>query len=147
MLAGDGWANESIAKAEILSDAACSPSRTAFNGAISAERPAAMPAYMIFIREEPVRDAAALAEYQRLNRENTGDFKLKPLVVYGAIETVEGKPADGVVILEFPTVEDAKAWYGSPGYQSAVPHRLKGAEYRAILVQGLERASPTISRE
>ena len=96
-----------------------------------------MPAYMIFIREEPIHDAQAMAEYQQKNRENTGDFKLKPLAVYGAMETFEGKPADGIIMLEFPTVEDAKAWYNSPGYQAAIPLRQKAAHYRAILVEGL----------
>ena len=96
-----------------------------------------MPVYMLFIRDEPVRDAAEMAEYQRLNRENKGDFKIKPLVVYGATEAVEGKAPDGMVMVEFPTVEDAKAWYNSPGYQAALPHRKKAADYRAFIVQGL----------
>ena len=96
-----------------------------------------MPVYMMFIRDEPVRDAAEMAEYQRLNREARGDFKIKPLVVYGATEAVEGKAPDGMVIVEFPTVEDAKAWYNSPGYQAALPHRKKAADYRAFIVQGL----------
>ena len=95
-----------------------------------------MTVYMIFIREEPVRDPEAMAEYQRRNRENSGDFKLKPLVVYGAMETFEGKAADGIILAEFPTAEDAKAWYNSPGYQAAIPFRQKAAEYRAILVEG-----------
>ncbi len=99
-----------------------------------------MPAYMIFIREEPVRDAAAIQEYSRLNRENTpkfAEFKLKPLVVYGAVEAVEGPAPDGVIVLEFPSVEHAKGWYNSPAYQEALPHRLRGADYRAIIVEGL----------
>jgi uncharacterized protein (DUF1330 family) len=96
-----------------------------------------MPAYMIFMREDAVRDPAAMAEYQRLNRENSGDFKIKPLVVYGKTEAVEGKAPDGIIIVEFPTVEDAKAWYNSPGYQAALPFRMKAADYRAMIVEGL----------
>jgi len=42
-----------------------------------------------------------------------------------------------VVIVSFPTMEEAKAWYNSPAYQAALPYRLKGAEYRVILAQGL----------
>jgi uncharacterized protein (DUF1330 family) len=40
-------------------------------------------------------------------------------------------------MLEFPTVEEAQAWYNSPGYQAALPHRLKAADYRAYIVQGV----------
>ena len=75
--------------------------------------------------------------YSKSNRDTTGDFKLKPLVVYGNMETLEGEAPDGVVMLEFPTVEDAKAWYFSPGYQAAAEHRKKGANYRVILVEGV----------
>lgn len=96
-----------------------------------------MTAYMIFLREDPVEDPDEMAEYQRRTREITGDYKLKPLVAYGDIEAVEGKAPDGVVILEFPTAEDARAWYNSPGYQAALPHRLKAANYRAMIVEGL----------
>lgn len=98
-----------------------------------------MPAYMLLIRDEPVRDEAAMAEYQRMNRENANPFreKLTPLVIYGAAEALEGPQPDGVLVLQFDTVEDAKAWYNSPAYQAALPYRKKAADYRAILVQGL----------
>jgi uncharacterized protein (DUF1330 family) len=97
-----------------------------------------MAAYVLFVREGAIRDQAEMDLYQRLTREIPPDPKLTPLVVYGATETLEGEPPHGVVLLEFPTVEDAKAWYRSPGYQAAAPHRRKGAEYRAFIVQGLK---------
>ena len=96
-----------------------------------------MAVYMIFIREEPVRDAEALATYQGMNAKNSGEFKIKPLIVYGATEAVEGTAPDGIVMLEFGTVEEAKAFYHSPAYQSALPYRQKAADYRALIVQGL----------
>lgn len=96
-----------------------------------------MPAYMILTREAPVHDTEAMAEYQRANRENVGKHTLKPLVVYGKIEALEGEAPDGAVVLEFPTVADAKAWYNSPEYQAVLPYRLKAADYRAFIVEGL----------
>jgi uncharacterized protein (DUF1330 family) len=96
-----------------------------------------MPAYMLFIREDAIRNQAELDIYSRMNRQSPRNPKLKPLVVYGAIEALEGAAPDGIVMLEFPTVEDAKAWYNSPGYQAALPHRQSGADYRALIVQGL----------
>jgi uncharacterized protein (DUF1330 family) len=100
-----------------------------------------MPAYLLFIREGAVRDQAEMDIYRSHTRKLAPDPKLNPLAVYGAIEALEGKPADGVVLLQFPTVEDARAWYESPGYQAAVPHRLKAADYRAMIIQGMEKAS------
>jgi uncharacterized protein (DUF1330 family) len=95
-----------------------------------------MPAYVLFIREGAVHTQSEMDIYRAMNRDKPTDPKLTPLVVYGAIEALEGKAPDGLVMLQFPTVEDAKAWYNSPAYQAAVPHRTKAADYRAFIVQG-----------
>ncbi|MDF0487990.1 DUF1330 domain-containing protein [Sphingomonas sp. H39-1-10] len=93
---------------------------------------------MIFIRDEPVHDEAEMAEYQRLNRERGSDgFDVKRLAFYGAADALEGPAPDGVVVLEFPSVEEARAWYQSPGYQAALQHRLKAATYRVIITEGV----------
>jgi len=100
-----------------------------------------MAAYMICLRETPIRDPAAMAEYSRQNRENAGafraDYQLTPLVVYGALDAMEGAAPDGVIVLKFPTMADARAWYDSPGYQAALPHRMKAADYKVFIVEGL----------
>lgn len=108
-----------------------------------------MAAYFIFIREDAVIDPAAMATYSAANRANAGLFVerygIRPLSVYGATTTVEGPAPDGVILLEFPTVQAARAWYDSPEYQAAIPDRNKGAPYRAILIEGLpERPSETV---
>ena len=97
-----------------------------------------MPAYLIVYRETPVRDEAGFAEYQRRNREASPvEHKITPLVVYGAVHPLEGQAPDAVVMLQFPTVADAKAWYNSPAYQEALPYRLNSADYRSIIVEGV----------
>lgn len=96
---------------------------------------------MIFTRESPVFDQAELDAYSSSNRSHAGEYVqkygLKPLAIYGAMDTLEGDVPDGIVILEFPTADDARAWYNSPEYQAAMAHRKKGAHYSAVLVQGL----------
>ena len=96
-----------------------------------------MVAYVIFTREGPVKDEAEMAEYKRKNREHPRNPNMKPLCVYGSLTPLEGDGPDGVVVLEFPTVDDAKAWYDSPGYQDSMQHRRRGADYRAFIVEGL----------
>ena len=59
------------------------------------------------------------------------------LAAYGRQEVLEGPPVEGIVIVEFPSIEDAKAWYDSPAYREAREHRFRGARYRAIIVEGL----------
>jgi uncharacterized protein (DUF1330 family) len=42
-----------------------------------------------------------------------------------------------VVVAEFPSVEEACAWYDSPAYQEAAQHRFRGAVYRGVIVEGV----------
>lgn len=96
-----------------------------------------MTAYVIFVRDTPIRDVAALAEYQRLAIEGMAEgHRVKPLVAQEQIEAFEGAAPAGVVMLEFPTMEEARAWYNGPGYQKAAPFRQKATDYRVFLVEG-----------
>lgn len=42
-----------------------------------------------------------------------------------------------IVIIEFPSKKEMKAWYCSDEYQIILKHRLKAAECNSILVNGL----------
>ncbi|MDO6405860.1 MAG: DUF1330 domain-containing protein [Pantoea sp.] len=95
-----------------------------------------MSAYVIFIRDETLNDSE-MATYAQKAGEARGDHPINPLAFYGALETLEGPQAEGVVVLEFPDIDAAKGWYYSPAYQEAKEHRLKGANYRVLLVQGV----------
>ena len=97
-----------------------------------------MSAYVFFIRESAIRDQAEMDIYRSSNRDKPPNPTLAPLVVYGSMQSLEGPLPDGVVLLKFPTVEDAKAWYYSPEYQAAAAHRQKAADYRAFIVDGLQ---------
>ena len=52
----------------------------------------------------------------------------------------------GVVILEFPTFDEPKVWYDSPAYREVREHRYKGADYRAVIVEGSDAKRPSIGR-
>ena len=95
-----------------------------------------MPAYAIFIKNKTI-DADELKTYSQKAGAARGDHPLSALAYYGPLEVLEGDPAEGVVLLQFPDMAAAKAWYDSPAYQDAKQHRLKGADYRVILAQGL----------
>ncbi len=95
-----------------------------------------MPAYAVFIREK-VRDKSELEMYQQKAKASGGAHPLIPRAAYGRQEVLEGPACEGVVILEFPTFEAAKAWYNSPEYTEARKHRHLAADYRAVIVQGV----------
>lgn len=57
----------------------------------------------------------------------------------GAVEALEGEaPTGRVVILEFPDLDRARAWYHSAEYQEAIPIRQAASTGRMFLVEGLE---------
>lgn len=94
------------------------------------------PAYVVMIRER-MTDPAEFAQYQQMAPKARGDHNIVPLAFYGPQQVLEGPPAEGTVVLKFDSVDAARAWYDSPAYQEALAHRLKGAEYRVIVVEGI----------
>jgi uncharacterized protein (DUF1330 family) len=95
-----------------------------------------MSAYVIILREEPIQDPEALAEYHRLISLGPQPENMKLHVLYGPSEALLGTPPDGVVVMEFPSMEEAKAWYDSPHYREARVFRQKAAKHRELIVEG-----------
>ncbi|MGE4324058.1 MAG: DUF1330 domain-containing protein [Sphingobium sp.] len=91
--------------------------------------------YVIAIRTD-LRDEAEMATYTEKVM-TTFPASWKPLVAYGRQEVMEGPASDGAVIIEFESFDAAKAWYGSEAYAEAKKHRLAGADYHFIVVEGL----------
>lgn len=59
-------------------------------------------------------------------------------LVHGAeVEVREGPWPGTVVIIEFPGVDEARAWYESPAYQEILPLRTNHIEGEAIVVEGV----------
>jgi uncharacterized protein (DUF1330 family) len=80
-----------------------------------------------------------MAEYQGRTRNIKANFDMVPRIIYGNIQSLEGKAPDGVILLEFPTVDEARAWYENPEYQEAIPFRQQAADYDVFIVEGLDR--------
>jgi uncharacterized protein (DUF1330 family) len=95
-----------------------------------------MSAYIVFTRER-MRDAEEFQVYSGKAGATLGGHEAKGLAVYGRNETLEGAPIEGAVIVEFPTLEAAKAWYDSPAYREAREHRFKAADYRVFITEGV----------
>lgn len=95
-----------------------------------------MPAYVIVIREKTT-DAESLKTYSGKAPGALAGHNVTPRAFYQHVEAVEGDQPEGVVILEFPTVIEAEAWYHSPAYQEAAAYRKAGSTSRVLIVQGL----------
>jgi uncharacterized protein (DUF1330 family) len=95
-----------------------------------------MGAFIVFTRER-LRDKPEFDVYSSKVGATMAGHTGKVHVAYGECETVEGAPIEGAVIIEFPTMEAAKAWYDSPAYREVRMHRFKSADYRVFITQGL----------
>lgn len=96
-----------------------------------------MSAYAIFIRER-TRNAGELQTYAEMVTPLLGITEATVLAAYGPQEVFEGASPEGVVLVRFPTMKAARAFYDSAEYQSAVQHRFLGADYRSILIEGID---------
>lgn len=96
-----------------------------------------MSAYVIFTRTRTT-NPEEFAKYGPMARQAAQGHDLTRLAFYGDFEVLEGDAVEGVVVLRFPDMAAARAWYNSPAYQAARDQRFKGAEYRVVLVEGME---------
>jgi uncharacterized protein (DUF1330 family) len=94
-----------------------------------------MPAYFVYICQEVI-DRNALETYWSKIGATLEGYHPKNLAAYTPFEQLEGEAVDGVAVIEFPSVEIAKAWYDSPAYRAIRHHRQNGARYIGLLVEG-----------
>src|ERR1700759_2616687 len=95
-----------------------------------------MAAYFVMVREKTT-DAMSLAEYGPRASLAAQGHPLKPLAIYGAMDQLEGDAIEGAVIIEFPDMAAARAWYDSRSYQAAVKFRQAGSKSKAFFIEGV----------
>ncbi len=96
-----------------------------------------MPAYIIV--DIDITDPATYEEYKKLTPDSLVPYDGKFIVRGGGTETLEGQwQPNRIVILEFPTLEKAKAWWSSPEYEPAKKLRQQAANTNMIMVEGFQ---------
>lgn len=95
------------------------------------------PAY--FVASHQVLDRETLNEiYVPKAVDCLNKFDVEILVVNESVEVVEGQTGhDRLVILRFPSREEAMRWYHSPEYQSMIHLRLNSVDGFLLLAEGL----------
>ena len=94
-----------------------------------------MAAYIIV--EVDVTDAAGYEDYKKMVPPTLTAHGGKFVVRGGACETLEGNwRPPRVVVLEFPSVARAKAWWASDEYRAAKALRQRTAKSKMIVVEG-----------
>lgn len=96
-----------------------------------------MPAYAVaVIRETRFNDE--VAEYLQRIDETLLPFSGRYVIHGGPYQALEGSWSGDLVMIEFPSMEQARAWYGSDAYAAIRPLRSGNTEGDVLLVQGVE---------
>jgi uncharacterized protein (DUF1330 family) len=95
-----------------------------------------MPAFVVV--DITVEDAAMYEEYKRLVPPSIAQYGGRYITRGGATTVLEGdwRPTR-LVIVEFPSVDQARAWWGSPEYAAAKALRQRCARTDLVVVEGL----------
>ena len=95
-----------------------------------------MAAYFLFENVE-VTDPGALASYAERVGKVVAEYGGRYVASNVVPEVVEGDPELGaVVLIEFPDLESARAWYDSPAYQPLKAIRHRAVRNNAVLIAG-----------
>jgi len=94
-----------------------------------------MPAYLI--ADVTTTDQATMDEYRKQVPATVAKYGGRFLVRGGAHEVREGdwKP-NRLVIIEFPSMEQARRWYDSEEYRNPRALRLKAGRTNLVMVEG-----------
>ncbi len=88
------------------------------------------------ILTEAIKDPEGMKAYGQAARTAMGGATV--LAVDTAAKVIEGTwHGDQTILLEFESVEAARAWYGSEGYQKAAKLRQAAADCNAVIIAGL----------
>jgi uncharacterized protein (DUF1330 family) len=84
-----------------------------------------------------VTNPEGLKQYWAHARPTFEGFGAELLAAYSPFTLLEGKgPVEGVVIVQFPSLDVAKRWYESPAYQAVKRHRDGAADFEIVFVEG-----------
>ncbi|MGH8203320.1 MAG: DUF1330 domain-containing protein, partial [Steroidobacteraceae bacterium] len=98
-----------------------------------------MKAYVIAIID--VQDPARYADYVKLTPGTIEPYGGRFIARGGRSEKLEGEVAvNRVVVLEFPSYEQASAWYDCDGYRVAKAIRRSASTGNLLLVEGVPQA-------
>lgn len=93
----------------------------------------------VIVEVVEVSNPAGMQEYAARAQATVEQFGGRYRVLRGKTDVVEGSWSPGpLVMLEFPSMEKAKAWYASPEYHPLIALRQAASKMNFIFVEGLD---------
>ena len=92
------------------------------------------PAY--YISEFVLTDPEGIRPYSAAVESTFAPFGGRYVVRGGKVASLEGEPAKRLIMIAFPSMEQAQAWYDSPRYRELMPIRHRSAKSRVFIMEG-----------
>jgi uncharacterized protein (DUF1330 family) len=96
---------------------------------------AAPPAY--YISEFELTDAEGIRPYSAAVESTFAPFGGRYAARGGKVVSLEGEPSKRVIMIVFPSLEQAQAWYDSPRYREIMPIRHRSATSRVFIMEAV----------
>ena len=97
-------------------------------------RPAMVPGYVV--AEVDVTDPATFAKYAAKAPGTIAQYGGHYVIRGGKFDSIEGDAPKRFVVIQFDSVEKAKAWEDSPEYNAIKPIRHSSAKSRVFIIEG-----------
>jgi len=94
------------------------------------------PAYIIS-EADAITDPNATKKYGEKVPETLAPFEGHYHFLGGKAQSLDGEAPEGIVVIAFDSVEQARAWYFSPAYQAIKPIRQSAVKGRMFMVEGI----------
>ena len=98
-----------------------------------------MVAYVIFIKER-THNQGELDVYKEMAPAALAGHPITFRIAHGHKEVVKGRDFEDMMMLEFPTFRETRAWYDSPAYQAAKANI--GSKVPIIALSSLKASRP-----
>ncbi len=105
------------------------------NAQNSGSEEAARAAY--FVANFRITDTEAYAAYPPVAGPTLAPYGAEVLAVDNDSNVLEGEAANQTVVIRFPSMDAAMAWYNSPEYQEIIDLRLDNSEGFGAMIDGL----------
>src|SRR4051794_39285606 len=105
---------------------------------VQAQTSGASPAPAYYVAEFELKDPEGIKPYSANVAATFEPFGGHFIARGGRIAALEGAaPGSRTVIIKFPSMEQAQAWYNSPAYEQLRPFRQRSGVSRTYIINGL----------
>jgi len=91
-----------------------------------------------YVIDVKIHDPEGMKPYQAKVLETIQNFGGKLIIAGGQIEKLEGHAPQGIIVMvQFDSMAQARAWHESPEYQAIIGFRQASSEGHSYLVEGV----------